>query len=71
VDAITEQASVPRFIEDTWKAGRIGNGSFDVKAGSLPNMFSFDNRGGRGAGPALARPADRPATVTNEPGPRR
>jgi phospholipase C len=56
VDAITEQASVPRFIEDTWKSGRIGNGSFDVKAGSLPNMFSFDNRGGRGPDRLLLDP---------------
>jgi phospholipase C len=42
---VTDQTSVLRFIEDNWQTGRIGNFSFDSKAGSLLNMFSFD-RGG-------------------------
>ena len=33
---MTDQSSIPRFIEDNWLHGkRIGNGSFDAKAGSL------------------------------------
>jgi phospholipase C len=39
---ITDQSSIIRFIEDNWKLGRIGNGSFDELAGSLLNMFDFD-----------------------------
>jgi phospholipase C len=38
---ITDQSSILRFIEDNWKLGRIGNGSFDELAGSLLNMFDF------------------------------
>jgi phospholipase C len=41
---ITDQSSILRFIEDNWKLGRIGNGSFDELAGSLVNMFDFDHR---------------------------
>jgi phospholipase C len=39
--AITDQASILRFIEDNWGLGRIGNQSFDAKAGSLANLFDF------------------------------
>jgi phospholipase C len=38
---VTDQSSILRFIEDNWRLGRIGNASFDVKAGSLANLFSF------------------------------
>jgi phospholipase C len=38
---LTTQASVTRFIEDNWRTGRIGGGSFDATAGSLANMFDF------------------------------
>ena len=38
----TEQASIPRFIEDNWELSRIGNGSADASAGSLENMFDFN-----------------------------
>ena len=44
----TDQSSVTRFIEDNWNAGRIGDASFDVKAGSLDNMFSFHHEGESG-----------------------
>ena len=37
----TEQASILAFIEDNWKTGRLGDGSFDARAGSLDNMFDF------------------------------
>ncbi|MFD5402998.1 phospholipase C [Streptomyces griseorubiginosus] len=37
----TEQASITRFIEDNWHTGRIGDGSFDQRAGSLAGMFDF------------------------------
>jgi phospholipase C len=41
-DTITDQSSILRFIEDNWNLGRIGNGSTDVIAGTLNNMFDFD-----------------------------
>jgi phospholipase C len=43
---LTDQSSVLRFIEDNWLAGqRIQPGSsFDTIAGSLSNMFDFDER---------------------------
>ena len=37
----TDQSSITRFIEDNWGTGRIGDASFDAKAGSLDNMLSF------------------------------
>jgi phospholipase C len=39
--SVTDQTSILRFIEDNWKLGRISN-SFDALAGSLNNMFDFD-----------------------------
>jgi phospholipase C len=39
--SITDQSSILRFIEDNWGLGRIGNQSFDAKAGSIMNMFDF------------------------------
>ncbi len=50
----TDQSSMIRFVEDNWKVGRIddldhpggtpeGQGSFDAVAGSLLNMFDFDD----------------------------
>ena len=42
---MTDQTSIIRFIEDNWLGGqRIGNGSFDVLAGSLNNMFDFSHK---------------------------
>ncbi|MEO6798107.1 MAG: alkaline phosphatase family protein [Candidatus Dormibacter sp.] len=41
----TDQTSILRFIEDNWQTGRIGNFSFDTKAGSLLNMFTFPPNG--------------------------
>ena len=38
---VTDQSSILRFIEDNWRLGRLGNGSFDEKAGSLLAMFDF------------------------------
>jgi len=41
---VTDQSSVVRFIEDNWLGGeRLGGGSFDAIAGSILNMFDFDN----------------------------
>ena len=43
-NTITDQASVVRFIEDTFLASqRLGGGSFDASAGTLNNMFNFSN----------------------------
>ena len=39
---LTDQTSILRFIEDNWGLGRLP-GSFDQKAGSLLQMFDFNN----------------------------
>jgi len=40
----TDQASITRFIEDTFLAGqRLPTGSFDATAGTLNNLFNFSN----------------------------
>jgi len=39
---LTDQSSVIHFVEDNWLGGkRLGQGSFDAKAGSIDNMFDF------------------------------
>jgi phospholipase C len=38
---LTDQSSVIRFIEDNWRLGRIGDGSFDELAGPITGMFDF------------------------------
>lgn len=40
---LTDQSSVVRFIEENWALPQIGNGSFDQFAGTLFNMFNFNN----------------------------
>jgi phospholipase C len=44
---IIDQTSILRFIEDNWGLGRIGNQSFDIKAGAINNMFDFNSTGHR------------------------
>jgi phospholipase C len=39
----TEQTSITKFIEDNWSTGRIGDSSFDERAGTLAGMFDFAN----------------------------
>jgi phospholipase C len=39
--SVTEQTSVLKFIEDNWRLGRVGDASFDERAGSLNGLFSF------------------------------
>jgi phospholipase C len=43
--SLTDQSSIICFIEDNWGLGRIGNQSFDSKAGSIMNMFDFSQSG--------------------------
>ncbi|HUE34814.1 MAG TPA: alkaline phosphatase family protein, partial [Mycobacterium sp.] len=38
---LTDETSVLRFIEDNWNTGRIGDHSFDERAGTLTAMFDF------------------------------
>jgi phospholipase C len=39
---VTDQTSIIRFVEDNWLGGqRIGQGSFDVLANSITQMFNF------------------------------
>jgi phospholipase C len=35
------QSSVVKFIEDNWRLGSVGDGSFDATAGSITTMFDF------------------------------
>jgi phospholipase C len=44
---LTDQSSIIRFVEDNWGLPRIGNGSFDVIAGPIQNMFDFSSTKGR------------------------
>ncbi|MDQ0786663.1 phospholipase C [Streptomyces sp. B3I8] len=39
--AATEQTSITKFIEDNWSTGRIGDASFDQRAGTLDGLFDF------------------------------
>ncbi|HET8553162.1 MAG TPA: alkaline phosphatase family protein [Gammaproteobacteria bacterium] len=39
--SLTDQTSILRFIEDNWDLGRIGDQSFDAKAGTLAHLFDF------------------------------
>jgi phospholipase C len=41
---MTDQTSVIRFVEDNWRLGRIGDGSFDVLSGPITGMFDFSHR---------------------------
>jgi phospholipase C len=43
--SLTDQTSILRFIEDNWGLGRIGGSSFDALAGSLLNLFEFEDGG--------------------------
>jgi phospholipase C len=45
--SVADQSSILRFIEFNWGLGRIGNQSFDAKAGSLMDMFDFTAAGHR------------------------
>ncbi len=42
--SITDQSSILRFIEDNWSLGQLGGTSNDFKAGTLNNMFDFDDK---------------------------
>ena len=41
--SVSDQSSILRFVEDNWGTGRVGDGSFDAKAGPLNDMFHFDH----------------------------
>jgi phospholipase C len=41
--SITDQTSIIRFIEHNWGLGRLGNLSFDAKAGKIDNMMDFSD----------------------------
>ena len=51
----SDQASILRFIEDNFGLGRLGDGSFDARAGSLAGMFNFQN--GQGGNALFLNPA--------------
>jgi phospholipase C len=39
----TDLSSILRFIEDNWRLGRIGDQSFDARAGTIINMFDLEH----------------------------
>jgi phospholipase C len=41
---LTDQSSVLRFIEDNWRLGRIGDHSYDARAGSLSGLLDLRGR---------------------------
>ena len=38
---LTDQTSILRFVEDNWSTGRVGDHSFDERAGALTAMLDF------------------------------
>jgi phospholipase C len=54
---LTDQTSVLKFVEDNWGLGRIGDASFDTRAGSLGGMLDF-----------RARPNTRPVLLDQKTG---
>jgi phospholipase C len=53
----TDQSSILRFVEDNWQTGRIGDASFDAKAGTLGNLFDFSrSHQGEGDGKLVLDP---------------
>jgi len=55
--SVSDQTSILRFVEDNWGTGRIGNHSFDEKAGTLADLFTFGDHGGhRSTGTLLLDP---------------
>jgi phospholipase C len=60
----TDQTSILKFIEDNWSTGRIGDSSYDDRAGDLSNMFDFT---GSTARPLTLDPATG-AVVDDKPG---
>ena len=41
---LTDQSSIIRFIEDNWGLPRIGDQSFDERAGTIEKLFDFSHR---------------------------
>jgi phospholipase C len=54
---LTDQSSIPRFVEDNWSLPRIA-GSFDAVAGSLNGLFNFAAKKGKGAAYGIAPNAE-------------
>jgi phospholipase C len=45
---LTSQPSVLTFIEDNWRTGRVGGGSFDKSVNSIASLFDFSHPQQRG-----------------------
>ncbi|MGB8188859.1 MAG: hypothetical protein WCE91_04615, partial [Nitrososphaeraceae archaeon] len=41
--SVVDQTSIIKFIEDNWNLDKIGDQSFDEKAGFILNMFDFNS----------------------------
>jgi len=64
---ITDRSSILRFVEDNWKLGRIGGGSFDALAGSIDPMFDFNRHDAGGGRLLLDAASGQPAGPTSPP----
>ena len=48
--SVTDQSSILRFVEDNWGTAPVGSFSFDERAGTLDNLFSFADTKGASEG---------------------
>ena len=55
-NTVTDQTSILRFIEDNWKLGRVGSGSFDSLANPLNSMFDFTQATPQNVAPVILSP---------------
>jgi phospholipase C len=63
---VTDQSSIPRFIEDVFLGSqRIGNGSSDAAAGTLMNMFNFTSTVAPNPNVVLLNPTSGAVTTGN------
>jgi phospholipase C len=53
---VTDQTSILRFIEDNWRLGKIGGGSFDSLANPINSMFDFTQSTPQNATPVILSP---------------
>jgi phospholipase C len=69
---VTDQSSILRFIEDNWLGGQRIPGSFDAIAGTLNNMFDFNNPPSRNIlllDPSSGQPVPTPPFFQHSPFP--
>jgi hypothetical protein len=61
--SVTDQTSILKFIVDNWGTGRVGDHSFDERAGSVQPMFDW--RAHPDTRPVILDPASRAVVSRN------